>query len=58
MQQTTQFEPLPGDKTRLRLNIRPADDQAGGFTKSICWLFAAYEKFVFARLLQRVNSSI
>lgn len=56
MQQTTQFEALPDNQTRLRLNIRPSDTKAGWFTILLCRLFAAYEKYVFTRLLRQVKS--
>jgi hypothetical protein len=56
IKQTTQFEALPGDQTRLWLNIRPADTNPGWFTILMCRLFAAYEKYVFTRLLMRVKS--
>lgn len=51
MRQTTHFEILSDNKTRLHLNITPADESAGWFTKFICRLFAGYEKYVFKRLM-------
>lgn len=56
MQQTTQFESQPDNQTRLRLNIRPADSAAGWFTVLMCRLFAAYEKYAFARLLRLIKT--
>jgi hypothetical protein len=55
MRQTTQFESLSHNKTCLHLNISPADDSAGWFTKFMCRLFADYEKYVFKRLLRLIE---
>lgn len=54
MQQTSQFEALPGEKTRLHLMIKPADDSAGWFTRFLCKTFAGYEKFAYGRLLRLI----
>jgi Protein of unknown function (DUF2652) len=56
MQQTTIFEALSGEKTRLNLTIKPANESAGWFTKFICKTFAGYEKFVFGRLLRMIET--
>ncbi|HEY5730962.1 MAG TPA: SRPBCC family protein, partial [Anaerolineales bacterium] len=53
MQQTTQFESLSDHRTRLHLNIKPADESAGWLTISMCKLFAGYEKYAFKRLLRK-----
>jgi len=50
MRQTSRFEPLSGEKTRLQLTINPADDTSGWFTRLVCNLFSQYEKFAFKRL--------
>lgn len=55
MRQTTHFEALPGNKTRLHLNITSANPSAGWFTKFVCRLFAGYEKYVFKRLMHFVE---
>lgn len=56
MRQTTLFEALPDNETRLRLNIIPAVESASWLTILICRLFAGYEKRVFKRLLRIIES--
>lgn len=51
IRQTTQLEPLPENRTHLRLNIKPENDSSGWFTKFVCKIFASYEKYVFKRLI-------
>ena len=51
IRQTTQLEPLQENETRMYLNIKPAEDLAGWFTKFVCQIFANYEKYVFKRLI-------
>ena len=55
MQQTSMFEALAGNKTKLLLNIKPADNDAGWFTKSMCSVFGRYERFALKRLMKLVN---
>ncbi|NJC97262.1 MAG: hypothetical protein C3F07_13260 [Anaerolineales bacterium] len=50
MQQTTKFEAVSNDNTRLHLSIQPADASAGWLTKFMCRLFAMYEKYALTRL--------
>ena len=57
IRQTTQFERLSGNRTRLHLNIKPSDDSVGWFTKSICKLFSSYEKYAFKRLMHIIETS-
>lgn len=55
LQQTSTFEALSADSTRLLLNIKPADDPAGWFTKLSCRAFARYEEYVFGRLARMIE---
>ena len=57
MQQTIQFQPLSGKMTRLHINIKPAELSAGPSTKVVCKLFAAYERYVFKRLLHLLSTA-
>lgn len=56
IQQTTEFELLSDNKTRLHLNIKPAQPAAGWWTRFMCRLFAGYEQFAFSRLRRLVES--
>ena len=56
MWQTSQFESLSREQTRLHLNIIPADPSAGWFTKLMGRLFAGYEKYVFKRLMRFIEN--
>ena len=56
IRQTTQLERLSGNRTRLHLNIKPSKNSAGWLTKSICKLFASYEKYAFKRLMHIVGT--
>jgi len=55
MQQTTSFENLSTDKTRLHLNIKPADNSAGLLTKFTCNVFAGYERYALNRLKNLIS---
>ena len=57
MRQSSIFKELAENKTQLILNIKPADQTAGWFTKLICQIFANYEKYVLKRLLGMINDN-
>jgi hypothetical protein len=57
MRQSLMFEALADDKTQLHLNIKPANQADGWFTKLMCRLFADYEKYVLKRLMRIIEDN-